>query len=119
MLTDILLAEGLCCGDRGEALYCVDTVSKVRTFTQDTHPLSHTKQQYVDIVQQPPNSVNRFEKDFSTNKMLTEMETMSELAEIKSEMGASDFHGSGSGSVDSNSTSATPQPHHNNFNWVS
>lgn len=50
--------------------------------------------------------------------MLTEMETMSELAEIKSEMGASDFHGSGSGSVDSNSTSATPQPHHNNFSWV-
>ena len=51
--------------------------------------------------------------------MLTEMETMTELAEIKSEIGAGDFHGSGSGSVDSSSSSsATPQPHHNNFAWV-
>ena len=52
--------------------------------------------------------------------MLTEMETMTELAEIKSEIVSSDgYHGSGSGSVDSNSSSATPQPHHNNFSWVS
>ena len=53
--------------------------------------------------------------------MLTEMETMTELAEIKSEIGTGSegFHGSGSGSVDSNSSSsATPQPHHN-FAWVS
>ena len=52
--------------------------------------------------------------------MLTEMETMTELAEIKSEIGTGSegFHGSGSGSVDSNSSSsATPQPHHN-FAWV-
>ena len=43
--------------------------------------------------------------------MLTEMETMTELAEIKSEIGTGSegFHGSGSGSVDSNSSSsATP-----------
>ena len=54
-----------------------------------------------------------------TPTMLTEMETMTELADIKSEIGASDFHGSGSGSVDSSSSSsATPQPHHNNFAWV-
>ena len=53
--------------------------------------------------------------------MLTEMETMTELAEIKSEIGTGSegFHGSGSGSVDSSSSSsATPQPHHN-FAWVS
>ena len=49
------------------------------------------------------------------------METMTELAEIKSEIvtGSEGYHGSGSGSVDSNSSSsATPQPHHN-FAWVS
>ena len=54
--------------------------------------------------------------------MLTEMETMTELSEIKSEIGSGDYHGSGSGSVDtvdSNSTSVTPQPHINNFSWVS
>ena len=55
----------------------------------------------------------------TNTNMLTEMETMTELAEIKSEIGAGDFHGSGSGSVDSSSSSsATPQPHHNNFAWV-
>ena len=52
-----------------------------------------------------------------SHRMLTEMETMTELADIKSEIGASDFHGSGTGSVDSNSSSATPQPHQN-FSWV-
>ena len=50
--------------------------------------------------------------------MLTEMEAIPELSEIKSEIGTGDYHGSGSGSVDSNSTSATPQPHQNNFSWV-
>ena len=48
--------------------------------------------------------------------MLTEMETMSELAEIKSEIGSVPEYGAGAGSVESNST--TPQPHHN-FAWVS
>ena len=48
--------------------------------------------------------------------MLTEMETMSELAEIKSEISSVPEYGAGAGSVDSNST--TPQPHHN-FAWVS
>ena len=48
--------------------------------------------------------------------MLTEMETMTELAEIKSEIGSVPEYGAGAGSVESNST--TPQPHHN-FAWVS
>ena len=49
--------------------------------------------------------------------MLTEMETMSELAEIKSEISSvPEYGGAGAGSVESNST--TPQPHHN-FAWVS
>ena len=48
--------------------------------------------------------------------MLTQCDTMSDLAEIKSEIGSVPEYGAAAGSVDSNST--TPQPHQN-FAWVS
>ena len=48
--------------------------------------------------------------------MLTQCETMSDLAEIKSEISSVPEYGAATGSVDSNST--TPQPHQN-FAWVS
>lgn len=56
MLTDILLAEGLKCGDREERLSIVWTPSVRCGPSHRTHiPLivASTGQQYVDIVQQP------------------------------------------------------------------
>ena len=50
--------------------------------------------------------------------MLTEMEAMPELAEIKSEIGGVDFGAHGT-SVSVGSNSTTPQPHQTNFQWVS